>query len=386
MNIIQQQQFGKAKEHERQAAAAMKTGLFKWKPDHQTASIHYSRAAENYTLCGRLEKAINCWENAAISNHSLGLDYQEADCLVNVADLYQELEDYSHYDLYEKAFRLFYMNDNIDQGVKCLIKVAKIIAKYHPTEKEKLSQLMDDIHRHVLDSQQSRRVQDFLHPICMQFIDESLFIEAGDLFIKMGYARLKVKTVLDLCSADWLSGIICYLRTLDFENAQGKMNDLLTQSDFGLTDRGVIATIMCDACLEGNEEKLETQIIKPQVSLLDNRVLRLIRYIKKHVTDMDLVVQEQLELSTIVSEENGERKTQAEKMGEVLSNFENMMGVGTSAKQEQETEIVDSLVSTETQEEVNTETQEEVNTEQPSATEKLDEDEYDSESDYDGVL
>jgi tetratricopeptide (TPR) repeat protein len=67
--------------------AALKTGLFKWKPDHIEASMQYEKAAKLYKQLGDKMKAIEAFLKWSASCENENENYGTAEALVEAAFL-----------------------------------------------------------------------------------------------------------------------------------------------------------------------------------------------------------------------------------------------------------------------------------------------------------
>ena len=74
MDSLSQKKIAEAKQHIADAEKAMKTSLFKRKPDLDTAADSYSKAGTCFKTAKELQKAIECFQKSAESyeqNNSL---------------------------------------------------------------------------------------------------------------------------------------------------------------------------------------------------------------------------------------------------------------------------------------------------------------------------
>merc|ERR1712179_526755 len=71
--------------HVKEAEKALKTGLFKWSPDHDTAASEYTKAATCFKLAKSLDKCKDAYLKAAEMQEKLGSLFHSAKLLTQAA-------------------------------------------------------------------------------------------------------------------------------------------------------------------------------------------------------------------------------------------------------------------------------------------------------------
>ncbi|KAL0240975.1 hypothetical protein GEMRC1_006211 [Eukaryota sp. GEM-RC1] len=116
----------KAEAHYRDGSSALKTSLFKWKPEHQSAAMHFERAATSFKVAKDFPKAIDAFKKSALSHSQTGIHYSAGKNLELAASLATKLNDHSEsVTLYLDASLEYGLSDNLAARIKALAKAAE---------------------------------------------------------------------------------------------------------------------------------------------------------------------------------------------------------------------------------------------------------------------
>ena len=122
-----------AEEHIRKAEKALKTGLLKWNPDHDTAGDAYSRAATSYKVGGDKAKALDCLEKACNCYKEMRSLFQAARMLEQATLIARDMNKLDKVVEYSERGALLYRQDGAgESGAQLLEKAAKIVETTNP--------------------------------------------------------------------------------------------------------------------------------------------------------------------------------------------------------------------------------------------------------------
>lgn len=127
---------GKIKEAEeniRQAEKYLKTSMFKWNPDYDSAGDAYSRAATAYKVGGNKQKAIECLDKACDCYLQMRTLFQAARMLDQAVLLSRDLNKLDDVVKYaERGALLFRQDGSNESAAQLLEKAAKIVETQAP--------------------------------------------------------------------------------------------------------------------------------------------------------------------------------------------------------------------------------------------------------------
>ena len=122
-----------AEENIKQAEKYLKTSMFKWNPDYDSAGDAYSRAATAYKVGGNKEKAIECFDNACNCYKQMRTLFQAARMLDQAVLLSRDLNRMDDVVQYaERGALLFRQDGSTESAAQLLEKAAKIVEASDP--------------------------------------------------------------------------------------------------------------------------------------------------------------------------------------------------------------------------------------------------------------
>jgi len=117
----------------KQAEKYLKTSLFKWDPDYDSAGDAYSRAATAYKVGGNKQKAIECLDKACDCYKQMRTLFQAARVLDQAVLLARDLNDFDAVVSYaERGALLFRQDGSNESAAQLLEKAAKIVVATDP--------------------------------------------------------------------------------------------------------------------------------------------------------------------------------------------------------------------------------------------------------------
>jgi len=124
-----------AEENIKQAQKYLKTSMFKWNPDYDSAGDAYSRAATAYKVAGNKEKSIECFDKACDCYKQMRTLFQAARMLDQAVLLSRDLNKLDDVVEYaERGALLFRQDGSTESAAQLLEKAAKIV---EPSDPEK---------------------------------------------------------------------------------------------------------------------------------------------------------------------------------------------------------------------------------------------------------
>eukprot|EP00126_Sphaerothecum_destruens_P007610 Sdes_comp19911_c0_seq4m12329 len=110
----------------KEAEGYMKTSLFKWKPDFDSAAVYYDKAANNYKMAACLPQAVSCFLKGAEAHLKVGSLFHAAKDYEAAAHLSKDLANISlAVNYWEKAGVLYREHGSTDSAVLALEKASK---------------------------------------------------------------------------------------------------------------------------------------------------------------------------------------------------------------------------------------------------------------------
>lgn len=122
-----------AEENIKQAEKYLKTSMFKWNPDYDSAGDAYSRAATAYKVGGNKEKSIECFDKACNCYKQMRTLFQAARMLDQAVLMSRDLnrmDDVVEYA--ERGALLFRQDGSTESAAQLLQKAAKIVEASDP--------------------------------------------------------------------------------------------------------------------------------------------------------------------------------------------------------------------------------------------------------------
>ena len=117
-----------AEDHIKQAEKYLKTSMFKWNPDFDSAGDCYSRAATAYKVGGNKEKAVECLDKACNCYKEIRTLFQAARMLDQAVLLSRDLNKMDDVVQYaERGALLFRQDGSNETAGQLLEKAAKIV-------------------------------------------------------------------------------------------------------------------------------------------------------------------------------------------------------------------------------------------------------------------
>ena len=122
-----------AEENIKQAEKYLKTSMFKWNPDYDSAGDAYSRAATAYKVGGKKEEAIKCLDKACDCYKEMRTLFQAARMLDQAVLLSRDLNRMDDVVSYaERGALLFRQDGSNESAAQLLEKAAKIVESSCP--------------------------------------------------------------------------------------------------------------------------------------------------------------------------------------------------------------------------------------------------------------
>eukprot|EP01135_Chromosphaera_perkinsii_P003804 Nk52_evm50s255 gene=Nk52_evmTU50s255 len=177
-----------ALENLKEAEKLLKTSMFKWKPDHDTAAMYFDKAANNFKVAQCFSEAKAAYIKAAHSHRKCGSLFHAAkdcDLAAQIASKETPPGIKESASLWEESSTLYQEHGARDTAALVLEKASKFLAPYDEQKTVELCMhaadllISDDKHRQAFDS--FKRATNLLlqqkrYGICLRFQEKGWYV------------------------------------------------------------------------------------------------------------------------------------------------------------------------------------------------------------------
>jgi len=258
--------------HVKEAEKALKTGLFKWSPDHDTAASEYTKAATCFKLAKSLDKCKDAYLKAAEMQEKLGSLFHSAKLLTQAAGVSSDSGEMEEaVDLMEKASMLYREHGSPDTAAATMSKAAKMCESCLPARSVDMYVKAADL---CEDDEKLRDATTYLNRAACIEIREKRFIQAVNILKRqleliktIGNTMVGYRIVLIL--------IITLLAEEDTVAAEKAFKGGFELSGFGESEEALHCENFIKTFVEGDSELLKQTKSHPTVTHLDTEYARL---------------------------------------------------------------------------------------------------------------
>ncbi|KAF2070849.1 hypothetical protein CYY_007835 [Polysphondylium violaceum] len=262
-----------------EADAAMKDAdklstktLFRWKPDWDSASFLYEKAANGYRTAKVYDLAKYCFIRLSMCQTHMDVFYLAAKSIETAATMAKELKDTQEcVRLLLEASKLYRTNGNSFQSADTMTKAAKLLEE---TDLDQCVQLLlDACELFELDDKDHFSGDTFKQTISM-LLRHKKFMEAIDLMLLQNKVFLKLDQKHDL-NKSCLSIVVISLLLDDVVGAKNKFTQFLDYTGFIHSDEGITAQELITAYDKNEADTVKKITQKHIFNFLDNQVAKI---------------------------------------------------------------------------------------------------------------
>ncbi|XP_065641648.1 gamma-soluble NSF attachment protein isoform X2 [Hydra vulgaris] len=261
----------KALNHVKEAEKALKTSLFKWTPDFDTAANEYTKAATSFKSASSMEQAKECYIKAADMHEKLN------SLLVQAAGIANELKQSNiTIELMERACILYQQHGALDTAALTLVKAGKMCESTLPNKAVeffiKASELCEN-------EGKLRDASDYINQAIRIQVKQKLFFESTNLMKR----RLEIIEAIKDPSMAYsviLCMVIVFLTEGDFVAANNSLIEGFNIEGFGLSDEAKYSENLIKSFQDGDKEMLKFTQNQATVTHLDVEIARLAKLLK----------------------------------------------------------------------------------------------------------
>ncbi|KAL0222014.1 hypothetical protein RCL1_001868 [Eukaryota sp. TZLM3-RCL] len=246
----------KGDSHFQEGLSCLKTGLFKWKADHQGAAMSFERAATCYKVAKKFTKAIDAFKKSATSHAATGIHYTAGQHLESAASLaLKETNQSDAADLYHSASLQYAMSGNLDSQMKALAKAADCFMQTKKFD-DMISNYDEAFDMAFGEELTKRLVLDaVVIPYLSALVELENFSKAATVMDKLKQLHGDINQPENVCK-DIYSAILLYLAAGDYESAEKYFNLNCSSSGFLQSHDGQAAQDILDAYENLDEETI----------------------------------------------------------------------------------------------------------------------------------
>ncbi|KAL0207029.1 hypothetical protein P9112_012740 [Eukaryota sp. TZLM1-RC] len=327
----------KAEAHYRDGLNAIKTSLFKWKPDHQSAAMAFERAATSFKVAKKMDKAIDAYRKSAASHAATGIHYSAGKNLETAASLAIKSSEIDlAVTLYDDAALQFGLDGNLNARINSFSRKADTLSLLGKAS-DAIECYMEAFELAMSEELTKRLIMDStVLPLLAIYMAEKKYTKAAEFMKKVLQLHQDLKQPDNVCK-DISSIILLYLAGGDYLAADKYFNDNCSLHGYMSTPDAMTVQQILDAYESRDEELIRNLAENDQgITFLMAPVSRTVSKLPITPLDqMDIVpkVVETLSLSAdedIKEEEHEEEKVVEEPSVDEIEEY-----------QEPEVEVVD---------------------------------------------
>ncbi|ESO82776.1 hypothetical protein LOTGIDRAFT_184553 [Lottia gigantea] len=272
MSQINDKKFNEAMEHVRNAEKYMKTSLFKWKPDIDSAISEYQKAATAFRNAKSIHKAKETHIKVAELQQQMNSTFHAAKSYEQAGLLCKENKEYDEAcHLMMMASRMFQEHGTPDTAALCLDKAGKMMEQVKPGRAVELYIKACDV-AEIED--RPRNCAEFIGKAARLLINTQRYEEAiNALQREMEYylaaeAYDKLRKVI-------MGQVLVHLTRDDYVAADLCFKNCLNLPEFGSSEEAGALEDLLTAYDEGDDEKGRATLNLPLFKYLDNAFAKL---------------------------------------------------------------------------------------------------------------
>lgn len=263
--------------HMKLAEKALKTSMFKWSPDYDTAASEYTKAATNFKLGGSPSQSKEAYVKAAEVQEKLGALFHSAKLLTQAAGISSDLNDMEEaVRLMEKACFLYREHGSPDTAASTISKAAKMCEAKLPDRSVEMYLKAADL---CEDDEKLRDASNYLNRASCLQIKQKNFVQSCEIMKRrleiirnIGNLQVAYPVILQL--------VITYLAEEDCVAADNAYKLGFDLNGFGGCDEAMYCEHFIKAFEEGDEELLKKTQCQTIVTHLDTEYARLAKTLK----------------------------------------------------------------------------------------------------------
>jgi len=246
--------------------------LFRWKPDYDSASFLYEKAANGYRTAKAYDLAKYCFIRLSLCQTHMDVFYLAAKSIETAATMAKELKDTPEcVRLLLEASKLYRTNGNSFQSADTMTKAAKLL---EDTDLEQcIRLLMDSCELFELDDKDHFSGDTFKQTISM-LLRHKKFFEAIELMLLQNKVFQKLDQKHDL-NKSCLSVVVVSLLLDDVVGAKNKFTLFLDYPGFIHSDEGITAQELITAYDKNEADTVKKITQKHVFNFLDNQVAKI---------------------------------------------------------------------------------------------------------------
>lgn len=275
---LQQQQLAEGETNVKDAEKAVKTSMFKWKPDWELGAELYDKAGMNFKLAKAHDRGIAAFKEASAAHKNYGALFHAAKSLENAANCARDARSNEECEkLLKTAAHLYRRHGSSDNAATALENAAK------DADKQNNPELAMTLYMEVVDiretEDQVRRMKVPLDRAVQMSIRAKKFKMTMEYLNKEALLLTQLKDE-PMLNRNWMSRIIVTLALADFNTAETLFNEAMTAPAFSSSDEMFACDRMLDAYDCKDQEKLK-EVTRDQIfSFLSNDTALLARKLK----------------------------------------------------------------------------------------------------------
>lgn len=266
------------------AEKALKTSMFKWSPDYDTAASEYTKAATNFKLAGSPEKAKDAYVKASQMQERLGSLFHAAKLLTQAAGIASDLKKLEEaVSLMERACSLYREHGAPDTAALTISKAGKMCEQSLPNKSTELYLQAAEL---CEADEKLRDASDYLNNAIRMELKRKRYLESTEI-MKRRIELLKSLGNFPVCYQVTLGLVIAYLAAEDYVMADKAYKDGFELGRFAESDEAMYSEQFLKAYEEGDVELLNKTKTAPMVTHMDTELARLARTLQ--ITDDDVI-------------------------------------------------------------------------------------------------
>eukprot|EP00039_Didymoeca_costata_P032393 m.37655 g.37655 ORF g.37655 m.37655 type:complete len:394 (+) comp9337_c1_seq1:224-1405(+) len=268
---------GEAEQHMAAAAKAVKTTMFKWKPDFEEAAQCYDKAGACYKLAKNHNAGMDAFKKAAAAHKEAKDMWHSGKSLERAAECARNLKmNEEGMGLLREAALLFRRHGVPDAAATALETSAKSCEKQQMYEEA--SELYMQVAEIMEEEDKPRRQRVPLEKAIGCLLRAGKFQEAMEPLKKQALFYTQINEIENV-NKNFLARIIVFLAIGDFNSAEELYHEA-SQSSFMNSDEQPLADEMLTAYDEADQEAMNNVTRRQHFSFLQNDVAVLARKIK----------------------------------------------------------------------------------------------------------
>lgn len=265
------------------AEKALKTSMFKWSPDYDTAASEYTKAATNFKLAGSPEKSKDAYIKASQVQERLGSLFHAAKLLTQAAGIASDLKDLEEaVSLLERACSLYREHGAPDTAALTLSKAGKMCEAGLPSKSTELYLKAADL---CEGDEKLRDAGDYLNNAVRMELKQKRYLKSAEI-MKKRLAIMKTLANVNISYHIILSMVIAYLAEGDYVSAEKAYKDGFELDRYGESDEAIYGEQFLKSFEDGDAELLNKTKSAPMVTHMDTELARLAKSLT--ITDVDI--------------------------------------------------------------------------------------------------